>query len=517
MVSARLAPIDGEQFGLDEAAHLMRRTVIGARGNEALEAYEMGLEGTLQLLCKPHTPDYHTIEHLVGGLVNSEVSPNDSPRSIAYFSEKNGRYTDFRQWWCRTVIDAPPSLQERLVLMWHMHFATSCGGAHYAEHTFDQNEMIRKHVFGSMQSLTNDVTLGLAMQAYLDGVVSFWTDYRYCINENHARELMELHLFGHVGRNGKPVYNQTDVVALSRALSGQHIVESWSDNADDGTKSLWRERSCKWRLDRCYPHTNELFGTTGRFTPYEVIPLVFKNRTNDIAWWFARRLCTEFVAMTQEVDADDVDDVAALILEREWDMTSVLSTLLSSKMFFDPRYRMRLVRSPAHLLLGMLRSFRATHITDFISDVPRDACDLIVRLQRLGHLPYAPPNVSGWRRDLDWLTATDTVARIDMCRRFGMGTLTYMDEPDAFVVMRYDPIGIAREYAEPNNLEQLCERVATILLGSNTQHIRESLQMVALQGMQRNDWNPEANDYASRRGIRRMFTHALSAPRYQLM
>ena len=514
---ARLSPIGSERFGLEEAAHLMRRTVIGARGNEVVQAFDRGLEETLKLLFKPHSPNYEPIQHLVGGLVNSEVSPNDSPRSIAYFAEKNGRYTDFRQWWCRTVIEAPASLQERLVLLWHMHFATSCGGAHYAEHTFDQNEVIRKHVFGSMQLLTNDVTLGLAMQAYLDGVVSFWTDYRYCINENHARELMELHLFGHVGRDGRPVYNQTDVVALSRALSGQHIVESWSDNPDDGTKSLWRERACTWRRDRWYPHTNELFGSTGRFTPYEVVPLIFKNRPDDIAWWFARRLCTEFVAMTQEIAAEDVDEVARLILEREWDTTSVLTTLLSSEMFFDPRYRMRLVRPPAHLLLGMLRSFDATHITDFISDVPRDACDLIVRLQRLGHLLYAPPNVAGWRRDLDWLTATDIVARIDMCRRFGMGTLTYMDEPDAFVVMRYDPLDVAREYADPNNLELLCARVADILLGTNAQNVRDSLHMVALNGMARSHWNPEGNDYDSRRGVRRMFTHALSAPRYQLM
>ena len=104
-----------------------------------------------------------------------------------------------------------------------------------------------------------------------------------------------------------------------------------------------------------------------------------------------------------------------------------------------------------------------------------------------------------------------------MCRRFGMGTLTYMDEPDAFVVMRYDPLDVAREYADPNNLELLCARVADILLGTNAQNVRDSLHMVALNGMARSHWNPEGNDCDSRRGIRRMFTHALSAPRYQLM
>jgi uncharacterized protein (DUF1800 family) len=516
MISARLVPIDPERFGLHEAAHLLRRSVVGARPSEVIQAQTEGLPTTLDRLFLRHTPDTTTIEHLIGGLINSEVAPNDSPRGINYFEEKDGRYTDFRQWWSRTMIEAPLSIQERMVLLWHMHFATSCNGAHYAEHAYDQNNMMRQHAFGDLRDLTHHVTRGFAMQAYLDGIGSWWTEYQNSVNENHARELLELHVLGHRGRTNEQPYTQEEIVKLARMMSGNHIDESWKDNSDDGTRSLWRQRDCTWRRDRWYPHEQELFGTVGAFTTDDVTPLIFRTRADDVAWWFARRLCGEFCAMTHELNPDDVDAVATLILEHEWDLEAILRVLLASEMFYDPTHRMRLVRPPASMLLGLLRAFRATHITDFTTAQPRVGCDLIVRLTRLGQLLYNPPNVAGWRRDLDWFTATDTVARVDTCRRFGKGTLTYMDNPGDQHVLRYDANAVAQEYGDVSNLEQFAERVSIVLLGTSARHVTADLMMHALGGEQRSAWNGDMSADLVARGVRRLFTQALSAPRYQL-
>lgn len=516
MISARLSPIAPERFGLDEAAHLLRRSVIGPRASEVLQAQADGLPATLDRLFRTHVPDYQTIPHLIGGLINSEVAPNDTPRGINYFEEKDGRYTDFRQWWSRTIINAPLSIQERMVLLWHMHYATSCNGAHYAEHAFDQNEMLRRHAFGNLCELTHHVTRGFAMQAYLDGIGSWWTEFQNSVNENHARELLELHVLGHRGRDNQQPYTQEDIVTLARAMSGNHIVESWANNVDDGTRSLWRQRDCTWRRDRWYPHEQDLFGSVGVFATDDVVPLIFRNRGDDVAWWFARRLCSEFCAMTHELDPADIDAVATLLLEHEWDLQETLRVLLSSEMFFDPAHRMRLVRPPANMLLGLLRSFRATNIVDFVTSQPRVGCDLIVRLTRLGQLLYNPPNVAGWRRDLDWFTATDTVARIDTCRRFGKGTLTYMDNPGDQLVMQYDANAIAQEYGDITNLEQFAERVSIVLLGTSARHVTADLILHALGGEQRSAWNGDVSTNLVASGVRRVFTQALSAPRYQL-
>ncbi len=516
MVGNRLTPIDPEHFGLHEAAHLLRRSVIGARPSEVVQAQNEGLEATLNRLFQPHVPDYSTIPHLIGGLINSEVAPNDSPRSIHYFEEKDGRYTDFRQWWSRTIIEAPLSVQERMVLLWHMHYATSCNGAHYAEHAFDQNEAMRAHAFGNLRDLTHAVTRGFAMQAYLDGIGSWWTEYQNSVNENHARELLELHVLGHRGRDNRQPYTQEDIVTLARAMSGNHVVESWQANTDDGTRSLWRQRDCLWRQDRWFPHQQELFGSTGSFATDDVVPLIFRNRADDVAWWFARRLCGEFCVMTNELNGDDVDAVARLLLEHEWNLAATLRVLLSSEMFYDPANRMRLVRPPAAMLLGLLRAFRATHIEDFLTSDPRIGCDLIVRLTRLGQLLYNPPNVAGWRRDLDWFTATDTVARVDTCRRFGKGSLTYMDNPGDHVVLRYDPIAHVREYGDASDLQQLATRISIVMLGTDAPHVVADLVMHALGGEPIASWSPDDASPVFGDSIRRLLTQALSAPRYQL-
>lgn len=516
MISARLSPIDPERFGLHEASHLLRRSVIGARPSEVLQAHSDGLPATLDKLFLRHTPDTSTVPHLIGGLINSEVAPNDSPRGINYFEEKDGRYTDFRQWWSRTMIEAPLSIQERMVLLWHMHFATSCNGAHYAEHAYDQNAALREHAFGNLRDLTHHVTRGFAMQAYLDGIGSWWTEYQNSVNENHARELLELHVLGHRGRDHRQPYTQEEIVILARMMSGNHIVESWKDNTDDGTRSLWRQRDCTWRRDRWYPHEQELFGAVGAFTTDDVVPLIFRTRADDVAWWFARRLCGEFCAMTHELNPDDVDAVAELLLEHEFDLEATLRVLLASEMFYDPAQRMRLVRPPAAMLLGLLRAFRATQITDFTTTDPRVGCDLIVRLTRLGQLLYNPPNVAGWRRDLDWFTATDTVARVDTCRRFGKGALTYMDNPGDQSVMQYDPIAHAREYGDVANVHQLATNVSIVMLGTDAPHVVADLVMHALGGAPQSSWTGDETSPLVVDGVRRLFTQALSAPRYQL-
>jgi uncharacterized protein (DUF1800 family) len=502
-MTRRLRPIDPSSFTTESASHLLRRTVIGIRPAEVDRAVTQGLPATLAELFTPFEPDRRAIEHLRFDLVNSEVAPNDSPRSIQYFREKAFRYTEFRQWWCSTIASGPCSIQERLVLMWHMHFATSCNGAHYAEHTLDQNEDIRRHAFGDLRDLVQSVTLGLAMQAYLDGLANWWTPWHDSVNENHAREFLELHMLGHVGRTPEPLYSQDDVRRIARSFSGHHTVEEWSPN-DDGTRSLYRQRTPLWREDRWDPSPNELFGERGSFRPSDVAPLVFRTRSADVALWFARRLCTEFVAMESELDRGDIEAVADLLIDSDWNIGTTLRVLLASEMFFDPRYRMRLVRTPLHLVLGTLRTFRATDVDDFSHPDRRRRADLLRRLALLGHLPYDPPNVSGWRRDLDWITPSDTAMRVDFCQRFARGQHRFWDDPSGEPQMVYDPLDVASTFADIEDPDRLAERVGIILLGSADPNLHASLRFV-MRGAER---TPE--------GIRRLFTHALSAPRYQL-
>lgn len=513
-MSSRLSPIEAGSFNEEAAAHLLRRAVIGVRAEEVVRAEKEGLAATLNRLFTTFDPDVSTISHLIGNDVISETSPNDSPRGLFFFEEKDGRYSDFRQWWSRVIVTSPLSIQERLVLLWHMHFATSCNGAHHAEHCYDQIKLIRENALGHLPDLVQSVTLDFAMQAYLDGLSNSWTPQLDAINENHAREFLEIHMLGHLGRTKDPLYTQADVVAIAHAFSGHHKSEYWLENGD-GTKNLYRRRVYIWMEDRWNPAPMSVFGQLKSWRPKDIVPMMFTSRSTDVAMWFARRLCTEFCAIESELLEGDVKSVADLLIQNDFHLESTLRTLLSSNMFFDPNYRMRLVRPPMNLLLGMMRTFNTMDVTDF-TIFNRVGDDLLVRLSRLGQLPYNPPNVQGWPRDLDWLTATSVTRRIDTCRRFGQGRLTYKDEPKSMIVLNYDPLGVATSFADPNDIDLLATRMCRILLGTTATEVVSSVRLVMLGDLSEKEWNPANRHAASLAGIRRGFTHVLSAPRFQL-
>jgi len=77
-----------------------------------------------------------------------------------------------------------------------------------------EERAIRPHVLGRFSELLRAVATHPAMMVYLDNA----ENVRGRINENYARELMELHTLG-VGGG----YAQADVEALARILTGAGI------------------------------------------------------------------------------------------------------------------------------------------------------------------------------------------------------------------------------------------------------------------------------------------------------
>ena len=157
---------------------------------------------------------------------------------------------------------------ERLVHFWANHFAVSVdkpavvglAGAFEAD-------AIRPHVLGRFQDLLLAAVRHPAMLLYLDQARSAGESSRVArrasmrqrpsrgLNENLAREILELHTLG--VRTG---YTQSDVTEFARALTG------WTLPADDGTddgQSTFRfvqpmhEPGARTLLGRSYPDTGE--------------------------------------------------------------------------------------------------------------------------------------------------------------------------------------------------------------------------------------------------------------------
>jgi uncharacterized protein (DUF1800 family) len=122
----------------------------------------------------------------------------------------------------RAVI-ADCGFAERLVVFWSNHFCISAnkgGLARMWAGSFER-EAIRPHVFGHFADMLKAVEQHPAMLFFLDNQQSLGPDSRAGqnrnrgLNENLAREIMELHTLG-VGGG----YTQDDVTSLARIITG---------------------------------------------------------------------------------------------------------------------------------------------------------------------------------------------------------------------------------------------------------------------------------------------------------
>lgn len=165
---------------------------------------------------------------------------------------------------------------ERLVHFWSNHFAVSIdkGPARLFAAPMER-ESIRPHLLGNFRELLLAVETHPAMLRYLDNVKSVGEDSmmatqrtersrrrsdgkpprKYGLNENLAREILELHT---VGANGG--YSQTDVTEFARALTGWGVPQQRA-LADASSAFLFMDRAhesgTRRILGRTYPQTGE--------------------------------------------------------------------------------------------------------------------------------------------------------------------------------------------------------------------------------------------------------------------
>ncbi len=177
-------------------------------------------------------------------------SPENGRRQIGamYRDQVAARY--------RLAIRTEEPFRERLVHFWTNHFAVSADKAQVVGLAATlENEAIRPNVGGRFVDLLLAVEMHPAMILYLDNQASIGPnsplaqkaarradgDRKLDINENPAREILELHT---LGVNGG--YAQTDVTTFARALTGWSVAAArGKESAQAGSFGFVR-----WRMSR---------------------------------------------------------------------------------------------------------------------------------------------------------------------------------------------------------------------------------------------------------------------------
>ena len=146
---------------------------------------------------------------------------------------------------------------ERLVWFWSNHFCVSFDSTVMAGAY--EREAIRPHVLGRKQHVGESAEGHPAMLLYLDNVQSIGPNSVAGINrdrglnENLAREILELHTLG-----VRTVYTQADVTNFAKVITGWTILPT-VDNPDHGGEFVFNKRlhepGPQTLIDKTYPDT----------------------------------------------------------------------------------------------------------------------------------------------------------------------------------------------------------------------------------------------------------------------
>jgi uncharacterized protein (DUF1800 family) len=156
---------------------------------------------------------------MMAGTAPAAAKPPPSPEQQIFRAEAAARLT--------RAVAAPIGFLERLVAFWSNHFCISVAKSNIARASAGafEREAIRPYVTGRFADMLRAVEQHPAMLNYLDNAQSIGPaskagrNRNRGLNENLAREILELHTMG-VGSG----YSQNDVTELARVLTGWTIV-----------------------------------------------------------------------------------------------------------------------------------------------------------------------------------------------------------------------------------------------------------------------------------------------------
>jgi uncharacterized protein (DUF1800 family) len=505
----RYHPTPGDPWDYGKAAHLLRRAMIGPTDAEIRSAVEEGLDATIERLTRPFEPTRDLIDYWAGEEPSISPPEGDQALGLAWTAEKLKRRELLGRWYLKVIVTAPVTLQERMTLFWHNHFVSEMRVVEYAEWMYGQNQLLRRSALGNFRQLVRDITIDMAMLIYLNGVDNYVAWNGRFINENYARELMELFTIGPVDWEGRPNYSQEDVREGARALSGWARTASPRGEHYAGLASRFVE-------DRWDPGEKSFLGRKGAWRALDVVDIIFEERAEQAARFICEKLYRQFVHDIP--DRRIVAGMASTLRGAGWEIEPVLRQLLTSEHFYDPINIGALDHDIINYHIAFIRGMKLRNIADFDPALPIfPPGDLLGRLLKLGQMPFYPPNVKGWPRGRAWVSASTLPARQKFAIDVVTARTTEADRPSDYPRYAFDPIALARSFPNPDDPRLLCRDIATFLLGTPPSEKEVEMLLATLIGGGV-DYEWDLNDMAQRPAdrIRRMLKALVLLPKFQL-
>ena len=371
--------------------------------------------------------------------VMQEFTPQQRETVLAMVNPQMVITTELQQAKLLRAIYSERQLDEVMTDFWFNHFNVFMGkGPDRYLLTAYERDVIRPHALGKFKDLLDATARSPAMLFYLDNWLSVGPhsdvalgrpqqragDYRRGpfgvpvyrpprqqnpnaqqkknkregLNENYARELMELHT---LSVNGG--YSQKDVTEVAKVFTGWTIRQPRRGGGFEFNERL-HEPGPKYVLGKVIKEHGEKEGE-------QVLEMLAKSPKT--AHFISLKLAQRFVS--DDPPPALVDRMAATFLKKDGDIREVLRTLFQSPEFWSPEAYRAKVKTPLEFVASAVRASGAE---------VENAMPLVQNLNRMGMPLYGAQPPTGYSMKAEtWVNSAALLSRMNFALALGTSRL----------------------------------------------------------------------------------------------
>lgn len=449
----------------NEVAHLLKRTMFGSSPEDINFFSAMSMSQAVdQILTVPTTAPAPPVKNYTNNNIPITDPDYNIPQGSTWVTinttDADGlRRNSFKAWWIGLMINQERNIREKMTLFWHNHFATESNDIGRAIWAYNNNVLCRQYALGNFKQLVRAQTLDVAMLRYLNGYLNINT----APDENYSRELLELFT---LGKENNPNYNEADVKAAARVLTGWKI--NYTTNTFSFTAS---QHDITAKVFSSFFNNYSLPGrsgaTSGDLELTDLINMIF-SKSQEVSRFMVKKLYRYFVyyKIDAATEANVITPLAQILVSNNWEIKPVLTALFKSEHFYDVLNQGCFIKTPIDLVVASSREFGVVYPA---------SSDYVNAYNMWGYIhSYAsllqqnigdPPDVAGWKAYYQepqfheiWIN-TDTYPRRNLFTDT-MITSGYTRSGQKIVI---DPVAFVKRLSNPSDPNALINEALRIM------------------------------------------------------
>ncbi len=346
----------------------------------------------------------------------------------------------------QTAIETTQPFAEHLLRFWSNHFTVAVSGGPKGVLRLIalpyENEAIRSKLAADFASLLLSVEQHPAMLIYLDNDTSFGPNSRVGrirnrgLNENLAREILELHTLGVDGG-----YSQADVTSLAKMITGWTVMRRELNDRDRNPGNLGEFRFLQ-PVHETGTHSllkKDYIANGVRQGEAALVDIAQHPAT---ARYVATRLVSHFVADAPPASA--IEKIAAVFIQSEGSLPEIHAALVDLDEVWQGEQRK--LKTPEELIISTARALnmnsRSNGSAQIFNSMSRT-------LNVFNHYPFTATSPAGWPDDAEHWGSPDALLK----------RIEWVNQIAGNIGNRVDPDSLAREILPENEaLQQALSR-----------------------------------------------------------